>query len=306
MSELRKDISVIMSVYNAEKYLDEAINSILVQTFPYFEFIIVNDGATDNSLSVIKRYEKKDKRIRIISQENTGVTKATNRALECAVGEYIAIMDADDISVPDRFEKQITFLNDNAKYVAVGSFIEIIDNSGMPICPFSTFSQHHLIDQAHMRVEGGAISNAATMFRRSALKAINYYREEMHPAQDIDLFLRLAEIGQLTNVPQVLYKYRMHHLSIGNSNRVKQFTAAIRAVKDAHVRRGLYFDENKFNKLIHEYQQGSLSKRHAKWAWWALGAGNKNTARKHAWIAFCHSPFSLQNFKVLICSVRGY
>ena len=103
-------ISVVMPVYNAEKYLDEAIKSILVQTCKDFEFIIINDGSNDKSLEIIEKYNIQDERIVLINRENRGLIASLNEGIEKTKGRYIARMDADDISLPDRFEKQIEFL----------------------------------------------------------------------------------------------------------------------------------------------------------------------------------------------------
>ena len=112
-------ISVVMSVYNSEKYIIEAIESVLSQTFNDFEFIIVNDGSTDNSLSLIKSIN--DPRIKIIDQENKGLSKALNIGINIAKGKYIARLDADDIALPTRFEKQYKFLENNPECVALGT-----------------------------------------------------------------------------------------------------------------------------------------------------------------------------------------
>ena len=117
-----------MSVYNGEKYLREAIDSILNQTFKDFEFIIVNDGSTDNSLKIIKSYN--DPRITIINQKNTGLAKALNEGIKIAKGKFIARMDADDISEPERFKKEYKFMHVHDECVALGTNAIIIDENG--------------------------------------------------------------------------------------------------------------------------------------------------------------------------------
>ncbi len=141
-------ISVVMSVYNGDKYLREEIESILNQTFKDFEFIIVNDGSTDKSLEIIKSYN--DPRIVIIDQENTGLAKALNNGINIAKGRYIARMDQDDISNPERFEKQIEFLENLSEYVAIGSWSNHISEHGeylytckMPIDSSTLIKEFH-------------------------------------------------------------------------------------------------------------------------------------------------------------------
>ena len=122
-------ITVLMSVYNGEKYLKEAIDSVLSQTFKDFEVLIINDGSIDKTSKILKTY--KDPRIRIINnKKNIGLTKSLNKGLKLARGEYIARMDDDDVSKPNRLEKQFEFMEKNSKYAVVGSFIEIIDSKG--------------------------------------------------------------------------------------------------------------------------------------------------------------------------------
>ncbi|HAS7841575.1 TPA: glycosyltransferase family 2 protein, partial [Vibrio cholerae] len=118
-------ISVVMSVYNGEKYLGEAIDSILKQTFSDFEFIIINDGSTDKTLEIIKSYMKKDDRIVLVSRENKGLIVSLNEGLDLAKGQYIARMDADDISIKSRFEKQIEFLDSNPDIGVCGTWVEV-------------------------------------------------------------------------------------------------------------------------------------------------------------------------------------
>jgi glycosyltransferase involved in cell wall biosynthesis len=121
-------ISVVMPVYNAAQYLREAIDSILNQTFRDFEFIIINDGSTDRSLEIIQSYN--DDRIRLINQKNTGLAKALNNGIAIAKSDFIARMDADDISIPERLTSQFSFLESNVDVVAVGSNAEVIDKEG--------------------------------------------------------------------------------------------------------------------------------------------------------------------------------
>ena len=124
-------ISVVMSVYNAEKYLKEAIDSILNQTYQDFEFIIVNDCSDDRSLAILKNYEKSYKSIRLINNsENLGLTKNLNRALAISKGKYIARMDADDISELNRFERQIDFFNKHKEVDILGTFSHDVDEHG--------------------------------------------------------------------------------------------------------------------------------------------------------------------------------
>ena len=123
-------VSVLMPVYNAQLYVEKAIKSILTQTFIDFEFIILDDGSTDNSLNILEQYAKQDIRIRIISRENKGLIVSLNELVEQARGQYVARMDADDISRPERFAMQVDFLSKNTDHIVVGSSIEKINEKG--------------------------------------------------------------------------------------------------------------------------------------------------------------------------------
>ena len=295
-------VSVLLPVYNAVKYLSQAIESILSQTYKDFEFIIIDDGSNDESYETIRKYSDIDVRIRLFSRENKGLIISLNEGLSYAQGKYIARMDSDDISYPERLQEQQDFLEKNSACVAVGSRVLLIDPEGMPICPFSTQLSHEEIDNAHLALKGGAITHPAVMMRAKNIVEIGGYREDYVHAEDIDLFLRLAEVGRLENLPSTLLQYRMHFESIGNSKRTLQKKSAFRALTDACRRRGLPYPQ----EVDFAGEQLTRPQLHQKWAWWALWAGNKKTARKHAFIAFWNAPFSITTFKVLVCSIRGH
>jgi glycosyltransferase involved in cell wall biosynthesis len=122
-------ISVLMPVYNTERYVAEAVESILAQTFRNFEFLIIDDGSTDRSLSILKRYAERDPRIYLVSRPNTGYVIALNEMLAMARGEFIARIDADDIALPERFEVQVAYLREHPEVVCLGSKVQFIDEA---------------------------------------------------------------------------------------------------------------------------------------------------------------------------------
>jgi len=196
-------ISVIMSVYNGEKYLREAINSILNQTFKNFEFIIVNDGSTDSSLDIIKSYN--DARIVVIDQKNTGQGIGRNIAIKHSNGEYIAILDADDISMPDRLQLQYDFLEKHPECVAVGSNAEIIDKDSNYVY---TSNQALSWEEIKNNLPSMPFIHSSTMYRKTAFDKVGGY-PDMRSAEDAVLFNKFAKIGELRNLPDVLIKYRI-------------------------------------------------------------------------------------------------
>src|SRR5262245_15341513 len=208
------EISVLMSVYNSERYLAQAVSSILAQTCGAFEFVIVNDGSTDGSLEILREVAARDRRIRLISQTNAGVAAALNSGLTHCRGTYVARMDSDDVSLPTRLERQLAFMRQHPECVAIGCHELTIDPDGWPVriqrCPLS----HEEIDAYHMKGLGGALSGPSVFMRRSAVEAVGGYGADYRLAEDYDMFLRLAEIGTLVNLPDVLFYYREHAASL--------------------------------------------------------------------------------------------
>jgi len=295
-------ISVLMAVYNSEKYLSEAIESILAQTYSDFEFIIINDGSIDRSEAILQEYRKQDERIRVISRGNTGHAAALNEGLIHANGRYVARMDNDDIAFPERFAKQVAFLEEQSDYVAVGSRVLMIDPEGRPIGLANELTSHEEIDAMHLAGSSGAIAHPAVMLRSIALQKIGGYNKKMETAEDVDLFLRLAEVGRLANLPEVLLKYRLHLKSTGHTRRTEQCQAESLAITEAHRRRGL----EPPTRLKNAEQQRSIDNIYRTWAWWSLMSGNVETARKHSILAIKSNPLSLDSWKLLACAVRGW
>lgn len=187
-------ISVVMSVYNAEKYLREAVDSILAQTNDDFELILINDKSTDSSGDILRQYAQKDSRIVILeNEENMGLTKSLNRGLAVAQGEYIARMDADDISVPHRFAKQVQFLDEHPDYSFVSSIGRYIDENGNP-------EQLRLFPETNeeiyaMMPKVDAVMHPGVMFRREDIAKIGNYCEDFRVVQDYDLWFRGMAAG---------------------------------------------------------------------------------------------------------------
>ncbi|MDR1327193.1 MAG: glycosyltransferase [Heliobacteriaceae bacterium] len=196
-------ISVIMSAYNAEQYISEAIESILNQTFSDFEFIIINDGSTDNTAGVIKSF--KDERIVFVdSLKNIGMISALNKALDSARGEYIARMDADDISLPERFARQLEFMDTNPDVGVLGAQMQ-------------TFGLKNWISNYPEQVSyfdlvcSCCMSHPTAMFRSSVFNKYNLrYAHGYEAAEDYEFWSRIIRDTKICNLPEVLLKYRWH------------------------------------------------------------------------------------------------
>lgn len=206
-----------MSVFNGEKYLHEAIESILKQTFTDFEFIIIDDGSADSTCRIIQSYN--DSRIVLISRENKGLVTSLNEAILSANGLYIARQDADDVSHPARLQTEVYFLRNNTEHVAVGSWFEVFNEGG------SVRINRTPVTDSLVRLRlvwGTCFGHGSVMFVRQTAIDAGLYRGVMWPAEDYDLWTRLASFGSMANVPKVLYRYRMHDESISEKNSSKQ------------------------------------------------------------------------------------
>ena len=297
-------VSVLLPVFNAEKYLNLAVESVLNQSLKDFELIIIDDGSTDGSFELLKSFERRDSRIRLFSRSNKGLIETLNEGIGYCNAQYVARMDADDICMPQRLLLQYDFLEEKPDHVAVGTQVLFIDEGGWPIClGISLANSHSEIDSAHLNLKGGAITHPSVMLRANAVRKIGGYHNCYPHAEDLDLFLRLAEIGLLENMSYILLNYRIHIDSIGHRYRKQQVESSYRAVRDAYRRRGQSFADYLEKKP--KVQLQSYSQFHNKCAWWALSAGNLKTARKHACLAFMYAPFSYKNIRLIFCSVRG-
>lgn len=231
-------ISVIMSVYDGEKYLDESILSILNQTFKDFEFIIINDCSTDNSLYIIKQYAKKDKRIVLIeNEENIGLTKSLNKGLKIAKGKYIARMDADDVALSERFNKQYDYLEKNKNVFLLGTSAMMIDEDGNRSIKITAITQEKKI-YSRLRKKN-TIIHSSIMFRNDFEL---FYRENFKYAQDYDLYLRVLSEGKIIkNILEVLLYYRVCKNSISFSRMGTQIIYSMVANK-------YYLERSKYGK----------------------------------------------------------
>ncbi len=199
-------VTVLMPVYNAEKYLAEAIESILGQTFRDFEFLIINDGSTDGSLEIIKSYT--DSRIRLINnEENLKLIATLNKGIELAKGKYIARMDADDISLPQRLEKQYAYMEAHPEVGLLGSYIRTVGLENNYDVHFKTTHDEikfKLFFDTHF-------PHPAALIRKSVLTDNNlvFEKEYIH-AEDYALWNKMAEVTKLSILPEILVYKRTH------------------------------------------------------------------------------------------------
>jgi len=215
-------ITVLMSAYNAEKYLREAIESILNQTFKDFEFIIINDCSTDKTKKIIEEYANKDARIKLINNAtNLGLTKSLNIGLEEARGEYVARLDADDVSLSERLEKQLEFMNKNRDITLTGAWAEIIDEEGKA----KGFIKGETDETAlyFKMIFSNQLVHSSILFNKDSIVAAGGYNEKYVYAQDYELYSRLLTNNRIANQSEVLIKLRTHNGSITRNEKIKAF-----------------------------------------------------------------------------------
>lgn len=200
-------VSVYMPAYNREKYIAEAIDSILNQTFTDFELIIINDGSTDNTAKIISDYAARDKRIKFINnKQNRGIVAASNIGLDVAIGEYIAKMDSDDISLPDRLAKQVAFLDSHPDIGMVGCGLQAFDKDNFIITHSARVG---LIDALT------EIPTTIFMARRSVIEQNKLrFNPEFIAGEDYDFYVQFLKHANIANLPDILYKYRWHGSNI--------------------------------------------------------------------------------------------
>jgi glycosyltransferase involved in cell wall biosynthesis len=300
-------ISVLMPAYNVRRYVGEAIDSVLSQTLPDFELLIIDDGSTDDTPHILAGYAGRDERIQILTRQNGGIAAALNAGLAHARGTFIARMDADDVCLPERFEKQVAYLNAHPQCVLVGSRVLLIDPDGEPLYQMDSVElEHEKIDQLLLQAQW-SIVHPSIMMRAQAVRQIGGYND-LAPVEDHDLFLRLAEVGRLVNLPEVLLKYRKHPQ---NSVRVladRRVNALKTVMEAAWQRRGIS-DRSKFPLILPDVDRDD-PKRELKqkriWSWECLKSGNVPGARKYALRSLRESPLDRESWRLLYCVLRGH
>jgi len=223
-------ISVVTPVYNAGAYLKDAIESILYQTFTDFEFIIVDDASTDNSYKIIEEYSKKDKRIVMLRNEkNLGIAESRTKGTKYAKGKYIAVADADDISISTRLEKQHNYLEQHNDCGVVGGFIELFDSDTGKIIGVRKYYE----DDTNLRKRlflYCPVAQPVCMIRKEVFDNLGYYDPKYPPAEDLDLWFRIGMKYKFANIQEILLKYRVHKKSatISKIQKMEAMTLDIR------------------------------------------------------------------------------
>lgn len=233
--EKNPKVSVIMPAYNSEKYIGTAIESILNQTYRDFEFIIVNDCSTDNTLKIIESYAKRDKRMKVIdSKANLKVAKAGNKALQEAKGEYIVRLDSDDWSYPDRIEKQVKYMDEHPDIVLSSGNMEICDK------------ELNIKNRSNLPTQSEEIMNVLLQYNPTVHSAMIYRRKEalevggysLDAAEDYMLVIDMSSKGKLGNLDDVLVKYRVSNNSVSSQKAQDMHIATLLCAFKGHLKYG--------------------------------------------------------------------
>lgn len=223
-------VSIILPVYNGEKFIAFAIESVLAQSYRNWELLVMDDGSTDRTANVVKRYAEKDNRIKYHKNEqNLGIQKTLNRGLKAAQGAYIARIDDDDTWCDvDKLSKQVKFLDDNPEYVLVGTGVIVVDERGNELSRYLTPCKDE--DIRKKILSGNCFVHSSVMFRRAAVLKVGGYseEEEVKHSEDYDLWLKLGEIGKFANLPIYAVKFTLRGGSVSHKNKIKQFRAVIK------------------------------------------------------------------------------
>jgi glycosyltransferase involved in cell wall biosynthesis len=269
-------LSVVMSVYNAEDFLKSAIESILNQTYRDFEFIIVNDGSSDKSLEIIETYH--DPRIIVINQLNQGLAKSLNNGIRIAKGEFIARMDADDISYSDRFEKQLGFLAVNPDCVVIGGNANCIDIEGNFLFKTNLALTN---DEIKSLLPESPFFHSSTIFKKQSFVNVGQYPEEIFQYfEDKVLWNKMSGLGTFNNLPDTLIQYRMVPNSISNIPHKK--LVELRSLANSIIANDYLISSKEIQK-IQEIVDIPLNQKYANYY---LRIGALYLSDKKRWLAF--------------------
>ena len=237
-----RKLTVIMPVFNGEKYLSEAINSVLQQTFSDFYFLIFNDNSTDNTLNILNDFALKDSRIKVFStKENFGPGKLRNQGIDLATTPYIAFLDADDIALPNRFEKQITFLENNSEYGLCGSWFTVFGDKKEKVIK-------HAVEHEYLKVQflhSCGLGNSTVMFKKMALNNLRF-ENEFFVAEDYALWSELIAQTKIYNIPESLVKYRWHATNISKSKADEMEKAELSIKKRQLKRLNINYEDSNY------------------------------------------------------------
>jgi glycosyltransferase involved in cell wall biosynthesis len=284
-------ISVIMPVYNCSKYIDEAINSILNQSFKNYEFIIIDDGSIDNTVERIEQYS--DERIRLFKREHLGIVAQLNYGLEQSKGEFIARADGDDISLPNRLSKQLEFILQNEGIGIIGSSYTNISEKGKQL--FDRWFPSLDADIRDLFPVFCPISHGTVLYNKELVQKTGGYKYDSFPNEDYDLWLRLSERTLMANIEESLVLVRKHGKSATSlHSRI--------AISQRYTMANNYIDNKLKDKNLSDAVRFNLEIKKARCEYYY---GSVSIARKMFWKLILRSPRDKQIWRYYIPSCLG-
>lgn len=261
-------LSVVLSTYNEEKYIAKAIQSILNQTYPYFELIIVNDGSTDRTLQIIESFN--DPRIIIINKFNSGLPDSLNEGIKLARYDWIARMDGDDIAEPTRFEMQVKYISGKVGVIG-GQFVSIDENDNVYPDSHSAKPLEYSKCKLWLLFGMSPLAHPTVLIRKSCLQQYGGYDSNFRAAQDVELWCRLAPDVKIINVPECVLKYRQHSNNITNKHKElqREFTFLGFMKSALNIRKPLTVEE--FTKFVTFLSSKRLIQRNERNFIWSHG-----------------------------------
>jgi len=280
-------VSVVLAVRNGARHLESALGSVIAQRFSDFELVVIDDGSTDSTSEILTALQRTEARAVVVTQNHRGLAASLNRGIAMARGTYIARQDADDISLLERFERQVAYLDAHPSVAAVGTRADVIDGAGAVVGALRVACGPQAVARGLMTLRTTPV-HGSMMIRAAALKAAGGYREAFRVGQDYDLWLRLIGRFEIDNLADTLYRWRMDRGTVYASRRAEQLKYAGLALAFAHERvacgqdsyeslRGHDGDLDGFNAQYHLGGQV-----HAMWGELLLrGVGNSRLVRFH-------------------------
>jgi glycosyltransferase involved in cell wall biosynthesis len=265
-------VSVIMPVYNGARYVRNAVDSILNQTYENFEMIVVDDASEDGTNEILSSY--RDERLRLFcNNNNLGLAKSLNHAIKVSRGEYIARQDADDISHIQRLEGQVSFLDNNSEIAVLGTTTQWIDENGQTLLVWQQPTENKRIQQTLLTY--CCLIHGSVMYRAQIVRDMGGYNENMRTGQDYDLWLRVSETHDIACLPEVLYMYRRHAEMASITNGQEQSKNAQEALIRAIERRKAYpinILRSQQSPLTLKLSSMSRNQLAQRYSWWSSGA----------------------------------
>jgi glycosyltransferase involved in cell wall biosynthesis len=283
----------------------KTVRSVLAQTFTDFELLILDDGSREASPRILRELAESDRRIRLSLRENHGAVATRNELLKLTRGKYLAVNDADDISLPHRLERQVAFLDANPGVVCVGGAFDMIDAKGRRLTTLRPPMDDSDIQQLALRGHC-SICHSSALMRRDAVQRVGGYGREFTFAHDLELWLRLGEVGRLANLPETVIQFRLHDSSISETKREEQRRFCKLACEQAWARRGMTDGVFEASEPWRPGRDRASRHRYAMlYGWWALNSGERRTAMVYGAKAVASQPARAGGWKLLAKAVAG-